>query len=99
MKAVLVTTDRALVESVRLELEGQGIAAVIQNDAGTAMPFFPVRILVPDGDAPRADAIVDLLRPPRLQLTPAEPPKRSRTLLLVVTLAAAAILLRQLLWP
>ncbi|MEX2157195.1 MAG: DUF2007 domain-containing protein [Gemmatimonadales bacterium] len=54
MKPVLSTTDHALVENLRLALEAEGIAAVIQNDAGSPLPMIPVVVMVQDADFDRA---------------------------------------------
>lgn len=57
MKIVLSTTDRSLVESLRLALEAEGIQAVVQNDAGSPLPMIPVNVLVQDADYDRAQSL------------------------------------------
>lgn len=57
MKTVLSTTDRSLVESLRLALEAEGIQAVVQNDAGSPLPMIPVNVLVQDADYDRAQSL------------------------------------------
>ena len=65
MQAILKTTDRALVETVRITLEAEGIAVVVQGDSVTALPFIPVTVLVANADAPFAtDLVRDLIAPP-----------------------------------
>lgn len=57
MKTILSTTDRALVESLRLALDAEGIPAVVQNDTGSPLPMIPVTVLVQDADYERGQAI------------------------------------------
>jgi hypothetical protein len=60
MKTILSTTDRSLVESLRLTLETEGIQAVVQNDA-SSLPMIPVNVLVQDADYERGHAIARAL--------------------------------------
>jgi hypothetical protein len=62
MKSVLSTTDRSLVESLRLALEAEGIQAVVQNDAGSPLPMIPVNVLVQDADYDRAQSLARALQ-------------------------------------
>ncbi len=98
MRAVLTSTDRTLIESARLALEADGISFALDGDAGSALPFIPVTILVDDQDVAAAQ---ELLRP----LTSAEGLSRSRTdwrrragrLLLVVLLLGLLVVCGQIL--
>jgi len=63
MNAVLRTTDRSLIESVRLALEAEGIAVVLDQESG-AIPFVPVTVFVAESDFDRARQIVRDLAPP-----------------------------------
>lgn len=54
MKVVLSTTDYALLESARVALAAEGIAAIIKNEPGGSLPFLPATILVDDEDYLRA---------------------------------------------
>jgi hypothetical protein len=63
MKPVLRTTDRSLVESLRLALDAAGIVPVLSNDSGSVLPFIPVTIAVEDDDYERALALVHDLEP------------------------------------
>jgi hypothetical protein len=59
MKQVLRTTDRSLVESLRLSLESEGIEASVSPAADAALPFIPVTVTVlDDADYDRAAEIV-----------------------------------------
>jgi hypothetical protein len=50
MRQVLSTTDRSLVESLRVAAEGEGIALVVTNDNAN-LPFSPVTVAVADDTA------------------------------------------------
>lgn len=64
MKAILRTTDRALLETLRLELESEGIAVVLDPEAtGAALPFIPVTVWVPDAEFSRALEVAKELAP------------------------------------
>ncbi len=63
MKAILRTTDRSLIESVRLALEAEGIAVVLDQEWG-AVPFVPVAVFVAESDVDRARQIIRDLAPP-----------------------------------
>jgi hypothetical protein len=79
MKAVLRTTDRALIETLRVALESEGIAVALDPEAaGTALPFLTVTVLVSDSDYERAVEVVRELAPEPLVVTSARP--RSRRL-------------------
>ena len=68
MKQILRTTDRSLVESLRISLESEGIAASTSPPTDAALPFIPVSVAVlDDADYDRA---VEILR--SLQSTPSE---------------------------
>jgi len=90
MNLVLQSTDRVLIESVRLALVGEGIEVVLNDESGAALPFLPVKVLVSSTDLDRAREIVR-------DLTPAPPsssvPPTRRRLLSVVLLIAAILLL------
>jgi hypothetical protein len=61
MKTILSTTDRSLVESLRLSLEAEGIQAVVQNDASSPLPMIPVNVLVQEADYERGYSIARAL--------------------------------------
>ena len=63
MNLVLQSTDRVLIESVRLALAGEGIEVVLNDESGAALPFVPVKVLVPNADFERARQIVRDLAP------------------------------------
>ena len=65
MKRLLETTDRALVESLRLALESEDIDAQILEVGVAGLPFVPTVISVPDQDFERARKLLQLLQPPR----------------------------------
>ena len=63
MKAILRTTDRSLIESVRLALEAEGIAVVLDQEWG-AIPFVPVAVSVAEPDVERARQVIrDVVSP------------------------------------
>ena len=72
MRAVLRTTDRSLIESVRLALEAEGIAVVLDQELG-AIPFIPVAVFVAEADLDRARRIIRDLVPP-LTVVKDDPP-------------------------
>jgi len=63
MNVVLQSTDRVLIESVRLALGAEGIDVVLNDESGAALPFVPVRVLVSSADFARAREIVRDLVP------------------------------------
>ena len=63
MKAILRTTDRSLIESVRLALEAEGIAVVLGQEWG-AIPFVPVAVFVAESDVDRALQVIRDVVPP-----------------------------------
>jgi hypothetical protein len=63
MKPVLRTTNRSLVESLRIALDAEGIAAVYSNDTGSGLPFVPVTVAVDDTEYERALSLVHDLEP------------------------------------
>jgi hypothetical protein len=68
VKPILTTTDRVLVESVRVALEADGIDVVVEGDAVTALPFIPLTVLVSDADTTQAQNVVrDLNATPAVQ--------------------------------
>jgi Putative prokaryotic signal transducing protein len=94
MRPVLRTTDRSLVESCRLALESEDIAAVTIPEADGALPFFPITVAVLD-DADY-DQALDIVR--RLQSTPSSAwtgttlsPRLLRALLLVLLVILAVV--------
>src|SRR6266480_5941534 len=89
MNLLLQSTDRVLIESVRLALAGEGIEVVLNDESGAALPFLPVKVLVTSADYDRAREIVRDLTPAPPSST--VPPARRR--LLSVMLLVAAILL------
>ena len=98
MRAVLTSTDRTLIESARVALEADDITVVLDGEAGSALPFIPVTILVDDQDAATAQ---ELLRPltSAVGLSPSRTTGRRRAgrLLLVVLLLALLVLCGQIL--
>ena len=63
MKAILRTTDRSLIESVRLALEAERIAVVLDQEWGT-IPFVPVAVFVAESDVERARQVIrDVVSP------------------------------------
>ena len=63
MKVVFSTTDYSLLEGARVALAAEGIAAIIKNEPGAALPFLPATILVDDGDFLRAKHVLEELEP------------------------------------
>ena len=62
MQAILKSTDRPLVETVRATLQSEGIEVVVEGDAVTALPFIPMTVLVSDEDVALAqDLVKDLV--------------------------------------
>lgn len=90
MNLVLQSTDRVLIESVRLALAGEGIGVVLNDESGAALPFVPVKVLVASADFERAREIIRDLAP--APLSSSVPPTRRR-LWSVILLAAAILLL------
>ncbi len=90
MNLVLQSTDRVLIESVRLGLVGEGIEVVLNDESGAALPFLPVKVLVSSANFDRAREIVRDLSPARPSSN--VPPTRRR-LLSVILLVAAILLL------
>ncbi len=90
MNLVLQSTDRVLIESVRLALAGEGIEVVLNDESGAALPFVPVKVLVSSADFERAREIVRDLAP-----TPpsAGAPPAQRRIWSVILLALAILLL------
>ncbi|OLC85788.1 MAG: hypothetical protein DMD38_05540 [Gemmatimonadetes bacterium] len=90
MNLVLQSTDRVLIESVRLALAGEGIEVVLNDESGAALPFVPVKVLVSSVDFKRAREIVR-------DLVPTSPsssvPRANRRFWSVVLLALAILLL------
>jgi hypothetical protein len=89
MRQVLSTTDRSLVESLRIAAESAGIALVVNNDNAN-LPFSPITVAVAD-DAmyPRALALLRQLQ----STTPAVVQLRSwpsQLLRIAILLAIAA---------
>ena len=62
MRSVFSSTDRSLVASVRLALEAEGIAVVVEESHG-ALPFVPVRVLVADSEYDRAQELIRDIAP------------------------------------
>lgn len=62
VRAILRTTDRSLIESVRLALEAEGIAAVFDQESG-AIPFIPVAVFVTESDVDHALRVIQDLVP------------------------------------
>jgi hypothetical protein len=86
MKPVLRTTDRSLIESVRLALEAEGIAVVLGQELG-AIPFIPVAVLVAESDLDRARQIIRDLAPPLTVVKDDQPsPRLWRVAFIVVVI-------------
>ena len=90
MNLVLQSTDRVLIESVRLALAGEGIEVVLNDESGAALPFIPVKVLVSNDDFARAREIVRDLAPAAESATPQPTGRRLWSLVL---LALAVLLL------
>ena len=90
MNVVLQSTDRVLIESVRLALAGEGIEVVVNDESGAALPFVPVKILVPSADLERAREIVRDFAPAP---TSSGVPRTRRRFWSVILLVAAMLLL------
>ena len=87
MRQVLSTTDRSLVESLRISLASEGIETVASSQADAALPFIPIAVaVVDDTDYDRAIAIVQ-----GLQSTPSRAPRLLRALLLVLLVVLAVV--------
>jgi hypothetical protein len=100
MRTVLQTTDRALVEAVRLALEGQGIASVVQNDVGASLPFMPASIMVQDSEYDRARSVVkEFDEGVEHQLSKAPWRVRAPRLLLLLVLALVAVVCAEVFLP
>lgn len=60
MRTLIRTTDRSLVESLRVALEDAGIEAQIFDGTATSLPFLPVTVaIIDDADF---EAAVEILR-------------------------------------
>jgi len=90
MNLVLQSTDRVLIESVRLALAAEGIEVVLNDESGAALPFVPVKVLVSSADFERAREIVRDLAPAP---PPAGAPPANRRFWSVILLALAILLL------
>jgi len=90
MNLVLQSTDRSLIESVRLALAGEGIEVVLNDESGAALPFLPVKVLVSSADFERAREIVRDLAPTP---PPAGASLANRRFWSVILLALAILLL------
>ena len=90
MNLVLQSTDRVLIESVRLALAGEGIEVVLNDESGAALPFIPIKVLVSNEDFARAREIVRDLAPSAESATPRPSARRLWSLVL---LALAVLLL------
>lgn len=94
VRQVLRTTDRSLVESLRISLESEGIEASTSPAADAALPFIPVTVAVlDDADYDRA---VEIAR--GLQSTPSDAwtgssfsPRVLRVLLIVLLVILAFV--------
>ena len=73
MRAVLRTTNRALIESARLALETEGIGVVVDQELGN-VPFIPMAVLVSEADFDRASEVVRDLGPPPLNVVKDDDP-------------------------
>ena len=96
MRQILSTTDRSLVESLRLSLEAEGIDALVTGDASSSLPSVPISVAVDGADYARATAILA-----SLQNTPTQAwngvtfsPRLLRVFLLTLLVLAAAIAVR-----
>ena len=91
MKTLIETTDRSLVESLRLALEGEGIDAQVLDVGTASLPFVPICVRVlRDEDFELAENILKTLqRTSRASETP--PVVRRTTRLLLALLANVAI--------
>ena len=89
MKAILRTTDRSLIESVRLALEAEGIAVVLDQESG-AVPFVPVTVFVGESDSDRARQVIRDVAPP---LTVAKDDRPSPRLWRVAFIAVVAVVI------
>lgn len=59
MRTLIQTTDRSLVESLRVALEDAGIEAQVFDHAATSLPFIPVTVaIVHDEDVAAATEIL-----------------------------------------
>ncbi len=93
MRQVLSTSDRSLVESLRVSLEAEGIDAVVTGDAGSGLPIAPVSVAVDGADYARAAAILEGLQrtPPQSWNGVALSPRLLRVFLLTLLVLAVAI--------
>src|SRR5438477_968210 len=57
IQAILRTTDRSLVEGVRLALEAEGIGVVLDQEL-SAIPFIPVTVFVAEPDVDHARQVL-----------------------------------------
>ncbi len=90
MNLILQSTDRVLIESVRLALAGEGIEVVLNDESGAALPFVPVKVLVSSIDFERAREIVRDLAP---TAPSSSVPRANRRFWSLMLLALAILLL------
>ena len=90
MKALLRSTDRALIESVRLALESGGIDVVLDQGSNSALPFIPVTIYASEANFEAAKRILRDLGAPALVVSQDRPwsDRTLRVLLIVVGILA-----------
>ena len=91
MKVILTSTDRPLVETVRATLEAEGMAVVIEGDAVTALPFVPMRVLVPDEHAALAQDLVKDLASPTSAIESGKTRRWARLFLVAIVIALLVV--------
>jgi len=103
VRRVLTTTDRSLVESLRVSLAAEGIEVVITNDAASGLPFIPVTVtVVDDADYERARALLHRLERRLRASAPWTARQRRawrRAILAILALAVLAYVGKLVSWP
>jgi hypothetical protein len=92
MRTLFRSTNQSLIQSASLALESEGIAAIVQNEPGGALPFIPSSILVADPDYDRAMRIVRELEPHDPVFPPLALRKRRRRITLIFLLIVVGVL-------
>lgn len=99
MKTLLKSTDRALIENLRIALEAENIAVVVQEASSAALPFLPATVLVPDTEFSKAREIVAELVPAAAAIVvPSAAPSRRIGRGLLLAAVILAIIACGLLW-
>jgi putative signal transducing protein len=94
---LIETTDRSVVESLRLAFEAEGIDLQVLESGAGSLPFVPVVVnLVHDEDAKRAHELLSTFQRPALRYSPSRPLRHARLMVILVLLALSVL---YVCWP